>query len=522
MVERTPIQLSPGVVRRGSEAEMAGRWRDTQLVRWIEGVMRPVMGWEKLVLDAGISGTIRAMHSWTDNDGILRTAILTGDRLYILETNHIVDISPVPAIVGPAADLTLGGYGDWEYGDYPDSRTALDNPYGTPRPEKIDRKIVGPIWTLDNWGEDLLAMVSSDGRLLRWRPSDPPGSLAAAVPNAPISNRTFVVTPERHVMLFQMGGEQNVFGWCDQEDVENWAFTDITSMAGRYDIQPAGMLIAAKATRFGVIMFLPSGMYHSRYLGLPYIYSLDYIGKFAAPLTNACIIQTSDLVLWPSLDAFWSFNGSTVQPIDCDVLDWWQSAINDRFATVTPWGMFLGMQTECWWFFPAGDDQECSLYVIFNYQERWWAIGKLRRSAGVTGTALQYPLMTDGQSVFRHEYGLYYYDAPELPYAQTAAINVANGARQVTISKIIVDTRAPAGDVQFFVGIRKNRIMTDDVPPRSTLRLKGPFRVRADGKLSARRMKARDIVLRIQSKRSGVEPWTFGQLLAKLTPGGER
>lgn len=518
MRERTPIQLPPGVVRRGSEAEMSGRWRDTQLVRWVEGVMRPVLGWEKIIYNGVTApvGMIRAQHSWTDNAGILRTGILTETHLYILETNLLTDISPVEPIVGPAANLELGGYGDWEYGDYPDPAQG-PNPYGTARPSRPERKIVGPIWTLDNWGEDLLAMCSTDGRLLRWRPSDAPGSKSLVVPNAPISNRTFVVTPERHVMLFQLGGEPNVFGWCDQEDVENWSFTDPTSMAGRYDIQPAGAILSAKATRFGVIMFLASGMYHSRYLGLPYIYSLDYIGKFSAPLTNASVIQTSDLVLWPSLDAFWSFNGSVVAPVDCDVLDWLQEGINQRYATVRPWGMFLGSQTECWWFFPFGEDQECGRYVIFNFQENWWAIGKLVRSAGVTGTALQYPLMTDGVSTYRHEYGLFYYDAPELPYAQSGAINIASGAHQVTMSKCIVDTRAPADDVAFYIGTRKNRIM-NGTPP---MRMKGPLHVRSDGKLDVRAT-GRDLVIRIQSMRSGVRQWTFGQFLARLAPRGQR
>ena len=58
-------------------------------------------------------------------------------------------------------------------------------------------------------------MASSDGRLLRWipgPPTEPEGpNLAKPVENAPIGNRTFIVTAERHVMLFAMdGGSQQV------------------------------------------------------------------------------------------------------------------------------------------------------------------------------------------------------------------------------------------------------------------------------------------------------------------------
>lgn len=511
MLDRTPFQIPPGVVRRGSEAEMAGRWYDTQLVRWTESVMRPVGGWDKLVYDGvvtAVASPIRQMHTWIDKSGVKRTALLCEKHLYLLETNTLTDISPTPAIVGPPDNLELGGYGDDAY--------SYDT-YGTPRPEQPERRIIGPCYTLDNWGEDLLAMVSTDGRLLRWKPSDPPGTEAAVVPGAPIANRLFVVTPERHVMLMQMGGEYATYGWCDQEDIENWAFTDITSMAGKYSIEPAGPIIAAKSSRFGVIIFLPSGVYLSRYIGVPYVYSLDYIGKYSAPLTNASIIQTADLVYWPAPDAFWSFNGSTITPIDCDLLDWIQRSINNRYASVATMGLFLGAQTECWWFFPSGDSKENDRYVIFNYQEAWWAMGRLKRTAGVSGTMADYPMMSDGASVFRHEHGLYYFDAPELPYAQSAAVNIEKGAKRSTLTRGIADTRAPPGDVLFYVGTRTNRIMNGVPIPK----LRGPLKVRQDGKIDVRAT-GRDMVIRIESARNGAQPWTFGQMLGRLAPRGSR
>ena len=511
MPERTPFQIPPGVVRRGSEAEMSGRWYDTQLVRWTETVMRPVGGWEKVIFDATLPATaskIRKMHRWIDQDGVKRTALLCEKHLYLLETNQLIDISPTPPIVGPPDDLEVGGYGDDDY--------SLDE-YGTPRPTQPQRRVVGPCYSLDNWGEDLLAMVSTDGRLLRWKPSSVPGTHATVVPGAPVANRLFVVTPERHVMLMQMGGDYARFGWCDQEDVENWLFTDITSMAGYYSIEPAGPIIAARATRFGVIIFLPDAIYHSRYLGVPYVYSLEFIGKHSAPLTDASLVVSADTVMWPAPDAFWVWNGSTIQPMDCDILDWFQRTINDRFAAVATNGLFLGSQTEAWWFFPSGDSKEADRYVIYNYQENWWAIGQLSRTCGVAGNMVDYPYMSDGTSIFRHEYGLFYYDAPVLPFAQSAAINISKGARKSTMTRGIADTRAPAGDVLFYVGTSMNRI-ANGTPP---VRWKGPKRVRDDGKIDLR-VTGRDMLIKIASARNGSKPWTFGQILGQIAPRGQR
>lgn len=527
MLDRTPIQLPPGVFRRGSEAEMAGRWYMSQLVRWVEGVMRPVGGWDKIIFSGvtAVASPIRAIHHWTDKNGTERTALLCEGHLYVLEGNTLFDISPVPPLVPPTANLLAGGYGDWGYGQDSDDMNP-DTPedvrtggYGKARPDKTERLAVGPAYTLDNWGEDLLAMTSPDGRLLRWKPSLTASVVAAAVPNAPVSNRSFVVTAERHVMLMQMGGEYNGFGWCHQEDIENWAFTDPLSMAGRYWIEPAGPIVAARAARSGVLIFTPIGTYHSRYLALPYVYSLDPLGRRALPITAQSVVGTADFVVWPSRDGFWTFDGSTISPLDCDVFDWMQRQANGTYITQRTAGFTLGTYAECWWFFPAGESRENTHYLMWNFQERWWSIGQLSRSCGFPGTPIQYPLMSDGTQLFQHEKGLFFYDAPVLPFARSGAVNIADGDRRSTLTHAIVDTRAPADDVEFLFGVRTNRINS---PLGETLmRLKGPYRVRADGKLDVR-LTGRDIAIQIQSTRSGVQPWTFGKMLVRLAPRGQR
>lgn len=510
MRDRTPLQFPPGVVRMGSEAEMAGKWYDTHLVRWVEGVLRPINGWEKIVFEVipVPASTIRKVHSWMDESGIMRTAMLCDGHLYILDGNTVTDISPVPPINPPAVDPIIGGYGDDKF--------SLDL-YGDRRPDQFRETLVGAAFSLDNWGEDLLAMVSSDGRLLKWSPRDPPGSVAVAVPNAPIGNRAFVITPERHVMLFQMGGKFNAFGWCHQEDIENWAFSDPLSMAGFYEVQPAAPILAAASARFGVLFFTASGAFLSRYLGVPYIYSLDPIARHGSPLTQASLVVMSDAIVWPATDGFWRFNGSTIEPVKCPILDWMQRTANFRYLSLATVGMYLGMQTECWWFFPSGDAKENDRYLVWNPDEQWWAMGQLSRTCGFPGSPLNFPLMSDGKQLFRHEYGLFYYDAPELPYAQSGAINIAQGARQTTVQHAVVDTRAPRDDVQFFLGTRKGRQNPNNPPAR----LKGPYHPREDGKLDFRGT-GRDLVIRIQSTRSGVQPWTFGQMLAHLAPRGRR
>jgi hypothetical protein len=512
-MDRQVIQLPPGVVRQGSEAEMQGKWYESHLVRWVGGVLRPVGGWERLSpeapYDAGFPSPIRATHVWISAaDGIQRTAILCETGLYVMtKGGDVEDITPVDGIVGPGSPIT-GGYGDYFYN--------FDT-YGTPRPEKPLALQAGPMWTLDNFGDDLIAMAATDGRLLRWKPSDPAGTKATVVPNSP-TGRFFLVTPERHIMVFWFGDTFNRFSWCAQELIEDWSYADITSTAGFYEMQPAQPFLTAVVTRYGILAFTVTSAYSIQYAGVPYVYTYNFLGYYNAPVAGGAITQASSRAIWYASDGFWQFDGSTISPLECPILDWIQQTVDPLWRYFRVSAVYLGTHSEVWVFFPARGKYENTHYVCFNFDERWWSMGQMARTCGTPGSALTYPILSDGKYLYLHEKGQFYVDPIMLPYAQTGAVNVANGARRATVRQGIVDTRAPAEDVIFTIGGRKDRIsngtMVPDVKLNATVRRDG-------GKLDFR-VTGRDIVFRIQSLRNGAEPWTFGQMLVKVFSRGGR
>ena len=521
MVDRTPIQLPPGINRMGSEAEVgSGHWYEGQLVRWVSGVLRPVGGWERLAPVNQVGETpwvpaspIRRTHTWIAQNGAKFTAVLCEKNLYVIDDGGVVrDITPADGIQGTDF-TTAGGYGEYYY-NY--------DTYGTPRPDRPVRLVIGPMWSLDNWGDDLLAMASSDSRLLRWKPSDPDGTLATEVQNdegvkAP-RGRFFLVTPERHVMMFWLNGQFNSFGWCAQEDVEFWDFTSTTSSAGKYDMQPAIPFVTAVVTRSAIIAFTARSAYAVTYMGTPYFYTYNFLGYYNAPVNGNAVAQSASGCMWLSDDGFWAFDGATISPVGCPILDWVIQTIDPVWKYRRPSAFYLGSHSEVWFFFPRREATENTNYASYNFDEKWWSMGELSRTCGTPGSALSYPLMSDTRYLYEHEKGLFYTDAPQLPYAQTGAINIANGARQVTARQGIVDTRAPATDVQFMVAARRDRISDGTEIPDVELAL-APRR--EGGKLDFR-VTGRDLIIRIQSARNGVQPWTFGKFLCKLFPRGGR
>lgn len=508
MADFVPLQFPPGVIKSSSNALVQGNWTDTNLVRWeTGGSLKPVGGWEQYSLPETAS-IIRAMHTWIDNSGIERTGVLCENHLYVLEGGVLTDVSPTTVpIEGPPSDLTVGGYGDDVYGD---------GTYGTARPTHQSLRLIGPAWTIANWGEDLVAMSSYDGRLLRWQPSAPL-TLAAAVPNAPVACRTFIVTPERHVVVFQSNGTTNRFDWCDQEDIENWTVSPTTT-AGFYEIQPFAPIVSAKVIKNGFVFFTTVGPYFSRYIGVPYIYSYDPVAGGSIPISQGALMEAGGRAYWIADDGVWSTDGLSVDPVPCTLHEWFRKTMNPIYVRYRMSGVNIGTYQEIWWFWPEGEGTENTRYSCYNFVDKWWAHGRLTRTCGASATFSSYPTFADAHGMYKHESGNFYHGAPELPYAESGAINSKSGAIMTYVDQMVVDHGGDRSLVNYtFKGYLTRQEQFTGVPAITI----GPKQVRTDGYLDAR-LTARDIVFRIEMAADGVGPFTFGQPLINASPRGNR
>ena len=157
-----PLDIPAGFYRNGTDLEQTGRWRDGSLVRWRDNSLRPVKGWQTRKASFA-SNTLRGMHSWEANDGTAYIAggsynelkLMTGGgTLTSITPSALNDVSArrVPEL---ERGVVLTGYG---YGDYGETE------YGTARPDdgNFDEATT---WSIDNFGEDLVACSSSDGRI---------------------------------------------------------------------------------------------------------------------------------------------------------------------------------------------------------------------------------------------------------------------------------------------------------------------------------------------------------------------
>lgn len=162
-----PIKMPPGVVRGATPNDTPGRWYDTNLIRWRQGAMEPVGGWvEQSATNLPFTDRVRGIHRWRDNSNLLRTLVFTDAevRAYSSSSGY-VDVSPTSLVsLGSAGDLPVG-YGVGIYGA---------EAYGEPRSEGSENlSVLVPMWSWDNWGEDVLMVNSADGRLLVYDVTNP-------------------------------------------------------------------------------------------------------------------------------------------------------------------------------------------------------------------------------------------------------------------------------------------------------------------------------------------------------------
>ena len=115
----------PGVFKNGTPYQEKGRWSDCNLVRWKNGRLQPLGGWEK-VIGTPITGIGRTMITWRDFTGARWLAIGTNEKLYIFTSlsGTASDITPVAtsnptvaALVAGNVDGSIGlGFGIGNYG----------------------------------------------------------------------------------------------------------------------------------------------------------------------------------------------------------------------------------------------------------------------------------------------------------------------------------------------------------------------------------------------------------------------
>lgn len=397
--------------------------------------------------------------------------------------------------VGRADGTSQLGYGVWAYGL---------GAYGTPRPQNTASGVqAASVWTLDNWGEYLLACRSDEGKIYEWQLNT--ASRAALVSNAPTGNSAILVTPERFVFALGAGGNPRKVQWCDQEDNTDWT-PSATNQAGDFELATPGQLVCGERTRYGSLILTTTDAHLATYQGPPFVYGFERVGSNCGVISPQASVSFDNGAVWMSGGGFFFFDG-TVKPLACEVSDYIWSDFNygqqAKVAAVVNADYF-----EVWWFYPSAASSENDRYVIWNYRENTWTIGSMARTSGVPVGAFANPIFFDPSGyVYDHESGFNYDGAT--PYAETGPVEIGVGDRIVVARQVLPDER-----IQGQVRMRfKSRFA-----PEGAETAHGPYTI--SSQYTDVRFSGRQVSFRIEGAQLG--DWRVGNFRLDAVEGSRR
>jgi hypothetical protein len=518
------IALPPGLHRSGTKYQSANRWYDSHLVRFHEDAIRPIGGWVLQTDANGVqiqtTGKPRGAWSWRKSDSSAWLATGTQAKLYAFSgsTLTLTDITPVGLTTGTQDGSTLGGglgygiggYGLGGYGGY-GGNIIVD----------------ADTWSLDNFGEILLACLTSDGKIYESTPT----AQATQVTNSPTGCRAVCVTSERFVFALGASSDPRNVAWSDKSNRTVWT-PAAGNQAGSFPLQTTGRLVAGRRTTRETLLWTDADLWSAAFLGGALVYAFRQLGDNCGLIGPNAYTIMRDTAYWMSKGQFFIYSG-VVREAPCEVADYVFTDINltqkAKIACVPfdKWG-------EVWWFYPSASQSglENDRYVMVNALGHW-AVGKLGRAAGSGTGAFSQPMLWDTNGLlYAHETGTD--KGGQVPYIETGPLELGDGDRVVLVQSLLPD-ELNAGDltVQFFSSYQPETPETASnvyqLTARTDVRVMGrQHRLRfaenniITGVTMDSGVVTMDASLTMDSAPAGGVDWRLGQFRAGVIPGGYR
>lgn len=492
------LEIPPGVYRNATQYSNSGRYWDTNLVRWVDGMLAPIGGWKKFSLTP-VDGACRGLFAWRDNDEYRWLAVGTSSKLYVHDDGSLIDITPLGFASGQD-DSTVGtGFGAGNFGV---------STYGTPRASGSTALVVdAATWSFDSWGENLIGCCTADGKIYEWALN--PTLKAVQIPNAPTLCRGAFVSEQRHLVALGASGDPRKVAWSDSENNQLWTPAS-TNQAGDFLLNTPGVIRCAVKVRGETLILTSSDTHVMRYIGYPLVFSFEKVGNNCGIAGPNAAVAVEGTAIWFGNDArIYTYDG-VVQNVPCDVEDWLEENF-DKIKQTQVYGGALTEHGEVYWFFPAKNGS--TKYVVYNYRSQIWYIGTLDRVAWLDRGVWKYPVAASSDGyLYQHEDGNLDSGSSRVGtvYAESGAMEIAPGERVMDILQLIPD-EGSQGSVNVTFKCR--------FTPTGNESTYGPYIVRSDGYTDTRAA-GRQAKLRIEAAKD--EDFRVGTFRADVRTAGER
>lgn len=368
-----------------------------------------------------------------------------------------------------AIDTNVGdGYGSLAYGF---------DAYGTPRDDRGTIFDYPRIWSLDTWGDDLIASPR-DGSIYYWfHQGLPVTNIATIIPEAPLQNKVVAVWPESQILVaFGCTTIDGIYDpmcirWSSVGNPTDWtpetSGGDATSTAGQF-ILAAGNEVIAVAKMRGQMLIATDTSLYAMYADVENTFAFKALTEISIAGPNA-MIEANGVIFIFAEQQFYVFDG-TLQIVKCDV----RQAVFENLNNKQLFKVFGGLNTafnECWWFYPSANSIENDSFVIYNFLKGVYSYGKLARTAFIDiGEVVPNPMATSPDSfLYAHEFGLDDDNTPMFIFLESGDVTIDERNKFVYVKNLIPDLITINKPFQIYITVRNY--------PQSTPRVFGPYTI---------------------------------------------
>lgn len=397
------------------------------------------------------------------------------------------------------ADATQGtGYGVGSYGS---------GTWGTPRSTFI---LLQPrIWTMDQWGEFLVACPRG-GSIYEWQLSS--ATPAQIVANAPTNNLGIFVTSEKHLAALEPDGTKMRIEWSDQDDNTTWAPSDQNTAGGR-TLTGGSELLFGLPSRGTNLLFTDGSVWTMTFIGGQDVFGFTQVAAGASGIiAPRAAVDVDGVVYWMGFNDFYYYDG-TVRRIrnSKDIRRFVFDNLDDQQRSkcfAFPNTLF----SEIWFFYPIST--EIGRYVKVNYDDWSWDIGPMVRTAGVDRGVFDKPILASSDSLlYDHESGVDDDGSAMNEFIKGSPREIVSGGHYVKVHSIIPDFKD-------LVGVVKLTLFTRAYPMDTELEDVAGYVASAAKKVDLR-TSGRQAALQIESDAIGTF-WRLGTVKVEFDRGGTR
>ena len=298
---------------------------------------------------------------------------------------------------GGAVAGTGYGYGTYDGGDY-----GTGNGGGV-APGTGD-KIPSTDWTLDNWGEILLACSHETTiddvpftPVYSWSPISGQTTANIIPESPPVNEGIFTAMPQRQIIAY--GSTDNgiqdplLIRWCDVNDYNSWIALP-TNQAGEYRVPKGSKIIGGIQGPQQGLIWTDLAIWAMQYVGLPYVYQFNEIATGCGLIAKKAATSLGGIVYWMGASQFYMLGPNGVQPVVCPIWDVIFQDLDTSAAALKRIRVAANSRFgEIAWYYPSkSNGGEVTNYVKYNVNLQKWDYGTLTRTAWINESVLGPPI----------------------------------------------------------------------------------------------------------------------------------